>query len=147
MAAKADEVDHHLIAVAAAVMGKGDLSGSISIHRLRELGAIDTVLSMVYDDGASEQVTLLHAAAANGRTKIANLLLKAGADINWTSSEFGLTPLHCAAAFGCVELIAALVQSSADVGATDGSNRTPLDVAKEKGHHVEVAAELQRHSL
>lgn len=70
--------------------------------------------------------TPLHWAAANGLTRIAELLIGNGADVS-APDAFGRTPLH--RAVQSPEVVALLLRSGASVNAQDVFGRTPLHLA------------------
>ena len=77
---------------------------------------------------------------------VALLLLKHGADVNArTDKDKGhSTPLHIAAEYGRVEVVHVLLQHGADVDTEDGSGRTALQLASDRGHH-EIMKLLSEH--
>ena len=79
-------------------------------------------------------------------SNVAQLLLKHGADVNArTDKDKGhSTPLHIAAEYGRVEVVHVLLQHGADVDTEDGSGRTALQHASDKGHH-EIMKLLSEH--
>jgi Ankyrin repeats (3 copies) len=79
-------------------------------------------------------------------SNVARLLLKHGADVNArTDKDKGhSTPLHLAAHFGRLEVVHVLLEHGADVGTEDGSGRTALQLASDKGHH-EIMKLLSEH--
>jgi TonB family protein len=72
----------------------------------------------------------LHAAAWNGRTDAAELLLARGADVNAKNNK-GETPLHLAAQKTDRRMVELLRVKNADVKAKDDRGKTPLEVASE----------------
>ena len=78
--------------------------------------------------------SLLHYAAGSGSTDMTRLLLDKGADVNAKESKGGQTPLHRAVEKGHITVAKLLIANSADVNAKDNQGRTPLSLAKEKGH-------------
>ena len=83
----------------------------------------------------------LQSAAAAGRTKIVELLLKHKADPN-IREQGGYTALHAAAQNGDEETIRALLYSGADLDIRSDDGKLPLDLALEEGH-TEAAKLLQ----
>jgi ankyrin repeat protein len=82
-------------------------------------------------DGFKKQTALQHA-AFSGRTKMVELLLSRGADVNTNSDNEGATPLHLAIGGGAQhDLIKLLVAEGADLNARDNSDLTPMDWAKQ----------------
>ena len=93
-----------------------------------------------------DRCTPLHVALTHGHWKVAQLLVKKGADVkakNWA----GDTPLHVAASVagtpndndvGAVQVAQLLLESGADANATNDSGTTPLHVCRD----VELAKVL-----
>jgi hypothetical protein len=79
----------------------------------------------------AEQWAPLHAAAARGDCGEVKRL---GPDALAARDREGRTVLHAAAAAGEAEAVAVLVDMGADTSAADARGRTPMDVAREKGH-------------
>jgi ankyrin repeat protein len=72
-----------------------------------------------------------------GRTKVAELLLGRGADVN-AADDSKLTPLHYAAWGGHVELVKLLVARKANRSPKDERGRTPLSLATERKNEAVV---------
>jgi ankyrin repeat protein len=85
--------------------------------------------------------TPIQSVAAAGHVKIAELLLKHGADPN-PRVEGGYTPLHAAAQNGDSEMILTLIYGGADLDIKSDDGKIPFDVALEEGHR-EAARLLQ----
>jgi uncharacterized protein len=83
----------------------------------------------------------IQSAAAAGQVKIAELLLKHGADPN-IREQGGYTPLHAAAQNGDLEMILALLYGGADLALKSDDGKIPFDLALEAGHS-EAARLLQ----
>ena len=75
----------------------------------------------------------IQSAAAAGHSKIAEMLLKHGADPN-IREQGGYTPLHAAAQNGDEVMIRTLLYSGADLVLKSDDGETPLDLALEAGH-------------
>jgi ankyrin repeat protein len=75
----------------------------------------------------------LHWACAEGHTKVAELLMDRGANINALNKE-GRTPLIIAAAFGKRDAVALLLKRKADRGVKDKDNKTAFDYAQVMNH-------------
>jgi ankyrin repeat protein len=82
--------------------------------------------------------TPLHVAAISDRVPIAKLLLDRGTDVNAADARGKFTALHYAAWNGNAEMTALLLARNAGRDAKDGEQRTPLDLAKKKGHAAVV---------
>jgi ankyrin repeat protein len=63
-------------------------------------------------------------------------LLQKGMDSN-IRDDFGQTPLHVAAFFGKIQAVEILLSYNAEKLAKTDMRRTPLELAKQKGH-VEI---------
>ncbi len=83
----------------------------------------------------------IQSAAAAGRTKIVDLLLKHKADPN-VREQGGYTPLHAAAQNGDLATVRVLIYGGADLDIHSDDGKLPLDLALEEGH-TEVAKLLQ----
>jgi ankyrin repeat protein len=79
------------------------------------------------------EVTPIHSAASAGYSKIAELLLKHGADPN-IREQGGYAPLHAAAQNGDLEMISTLIYGGADLDAKSDDGKIPFDLALEAGH-------------
>ena len=85
---------------------------------------------------------VLHHAAAEGHVSIVEMLIKAGADVDWMSPVTG-TPLHLAVEAGNAEVARALIEAGANVDSRKADGETPLFAAA-RGGQVEAARELLR---
>jgi len=105
-----------------AVNGVGDLDG---VNALLSMGAdVNRVESGRFSDllwGG----TVLHLAAAAGRTEICGSLLRAGAEVNKRNKK-GATPLTAALSGSSMNCVPILLQHGADVDAEDVNGHTPL---------------------
>jgi ankyrin repeat protein len=90
----------------------------------------ETPFQQQYTDGW----TPLHLAALAGKTATAAILLEKGADVNAVDQRGEHIPLHFAAWSGNADLVTLLLARKAHRDAKDDQNRTPLDLAKERGH-------------
>jgi ankyrin repeat protein len=83
--------------------------------------------------------TPLHAALACSSLKCAQQLIEAGADVRIGDAN-GWQPLHIASDSGDLRLIEALLQAGAgaDAAAAGPGWRTPIDLARAKGHRPAV---------
>ncbi len=76
--------------------------------------------------------TALTGATSQNHTEVARLLVKHGANVNY-SYEGGFTPLMHAASAGNFELVNILLENGADPNAKNADGKTPLTFAGEKG--------------
>uniref|UniRef100_A0A665UL16 Arf-GAP domain-containing protein n=1 Tax=Echeneis naucrates TaxID=173247 RepID=A0A665UL16_ECHNA len=90
----------------------------------------------------------LHSSVRTGNLETCLRLLSLGAQANFFHPEKGNTPLHVAAKAGQVSQAELLTVYGADPGAPDTKGKTPIDYAREAGHHdladrlVEIQYEL-----
>ncbi|KAL3063192.1 hypothetical protein OYC64_002886 [Pagothenia borchgrevinki] len=90
----------------------------------------------------------LHSSVRTGNLETCLRLLSLGAQANFFHPEKGSTPLHVAAKAGQVSQAELLTVYGADPGAPDSNGKTPIDYAREAGHHdladrlVEIQYEL-----
>lgn len=71
--------------------------------------------------------------------RVVELLIAAGADLNWHGNVTRSTPLHMAARRGTTELAAVLLRHGADLEKTDSKGQSPLRRAINCGHPKMVA--------
>ncbi|KAK3395314.1 hypothetical protein B0H63DRAFT_492216 [Podospora didyma] len=81
---------------------------------------------------AAAPTSPLHMAALKGQTKIMDILLNKGADINALDST-GRSALHCAVEGERMDAVTLLVERGADVNILDGKGLSALHFAVEKG--------------
>jgi len=110
----------------------------ISIHDAAADGNIEAVkhhLAAGTDVNAKngERCTPLHLAAGYGQTKVAELLLANGAEVDSKDDKYEVTPLHYAALRGRKETAKLLISSGADVNAKNVEGGTPFHLAAEEG--------------
>ena len=79
--------------------------------------------------------TPLHEAVSSGHSKVLQLLLDHGGDVN-CSAYSGYTPLHLAASGGHVDCVRVLLANNADFSITDDYGRTPMQTAKVTSKHT-----------
>uniref|UniRef100_A0A8D0E701 GIT ArfGAP 2 n=1 Tax=Salvator merianae TaxID=96440 RepID=A0A8D0E701_SALMN len=90
----------------------------------------------------------LHSSVRTGNLETCLRLLSLGAQANFFHPEKGNTPLHVAAKTGQILQAELLAVYGADPGTPDSSGKTPIDYAKQGGHHelaerlVEIQYEL-----
>jgi ankyrin repeat protein len=104
---------------------------------LREGARVDSLYIPPLQEGEDVRVQPsgcmpLHAAAENGSTAVAQLLLQRGAPINACDRD-GATALHRAAYWGQHEMIGLLLEHGADPSACDHDLMTPLHNAAIRG--------------
>ncbi len=80
----------------------------------------------------------LHMATVGGQTKVAKILLAAGADVN-AKNKHGQTPLHEAAGYGRAEIVKLLLKAGAKVNAKNRWGETPLHDAAALRDNAETA--------
>ncbi|XP_055009971.1 ARF GTPase-activating protein GIT2-like isoform X2 [Boleophthalmus pectinirostris] len=90
----------------------------------------------------------LHSSVRTGNLETCLRLLSLGAQANFFHPEKGNTPLHIAAKAGQILQVELLAVYGADPGALDSCGKTPIDYARQAGHHelaerlVEIQFEL-----
>ena len=117
-----------------------DADGWSPLHLAAHYGHADTVELLLHNNAPVDlrstnamTNTALHAALAGRRTKVAKILLDAGADAN-AKQHGGWTPLHSAAANGDREAIDLLLARGADPRLANDEGVTPAASARERGH-------------
>jgi ankyrin repeat protein len=141
---------------AAAQMGRRDIvefllsaGAPLEICTAAMMGMADKVESMLQGDPplkdakGAHGLPLMYFPAVVGDTRIAEIVLAHGADINTGSG--GNTALHAAVLFGQPDMARWLLEHGADPNALDYEQKTPEQVATEKGH-PEVAEVIRRYT-
>jgi uncharacterized Ntn-hydrolase superfamily protein len=119
---------------------------SMDVYAAAVLGKKDRVAAFLQDDPTLARVAGVHGIPAlffpaiAGQAEVAELLLRAGADVN--AGAGGTTALHGAARAGLTDMAAWLLEHGADPTARDFKGKTPLRVAADAGHGA--VAELLR---
>src|SRR5437763_1778514 len=111
---------------------KGDLAA------VKKLIAQGADVNVAQGDG----MTALHWAADRGDSTMAEVLLKAHANVRSTTRIGNYTPLHIASRTGSGAIVRALVNAGADVKAPTGTGATALHLAAAGGNTEAVVALL-----
>jgi len=129
-----------------------DLGAPVSTCTATLLGEQSLVKRLINDDpacirecGAHDIALLAYTALGNQHLEIADLLLRAGADVHQRS--LGQTSLHIAASKGYVELAQLLLDHGADINARAnirGASLTPLALAEQSKQEKMSALLKQR---
>lgn len=77
--------------------------------------------------------TPLHCAAASNAVLVAQMLVRAGADVNARRNKDGWTPLHCAAHRKHLDMVGFLLKKGAHANAHTNDGRTSHEIALAKG--------------
>src|SRR3954453_5289263 len=109
---------------------KGDLAA------VKKLVAQGADVNIPQGDG----MTALHWAADRGDSAMAEVLLKAHANVKSTTRIGNYSPLHIAGRTGSAAVVRALVKAGADVKAATASGATALHLASAGGNGDAVAA-------
>ena len=91
-----------------------------------------------------EGLSPLYVAAQQGNSKCVRALIRAGADVNFTTRGYQATPLINASEEGMLGAVQALVEAGADVNRRNKLGTTALGSAIKSGH-LHVANYLQSH--
>jgi|KBSSwiStaDraftv2_1062776.scaffolds.fasta_scaffold21916_3 ankyrin repeat protein len=89
-------------------------------------------------------MTALHWAADRGDSAMAELLLKARANISATTRDAGYTPLHLASRRASAAVVRSLLKAGADAKAVSASGATVLHLAAQGGNADVVDALLEK---
>ncbi len=103
-----------------------------NVERVAELLKADPGLAMVPDENDRFSSLPLHLAAIHGHVDIAELLLRAGADVDCGDSDES-TPLHNAGLNRHPEMLAFLLENGADVNRRDRNGAYSLSFAASGG--------------
>ncbi|CAJ1458194.1 unnamed protein product, partial [Effrenium voratum] len=128
-----------LLLAARAECDKAGIDGTRALHYAAKYGHLDSVRCLIEArsalDGAegARGCTALLLAAEADHGRVAQALLEAGADVNWTNFR-GESPLNSAAAAGLVEVVQLLLASGADLESASNDGAGPLHVASSNGH-------------
>ncbi|XP_028269086.1 ARF GTPase-activating protein GIT2a isoform X7 [Parambassis ranga] len=150
--------EHTLLDPASVMSGKRKANPQDKIHPNKSefIKAKYQMLAFVHrlpcrEDDSSTAKDLskqLHSSVRTGNLETCLRLLSLGAQANFFHPEKGNTPLHVAAKAGQVSQAELLTVYGADPGAPDSNGKTPIDYARESGHHdladrlVEIQYEL-----
>ncbi|KAJ8378244.1 hypothetical protein AAFF_G00244480 [Aldrovandia affinis] len=150
--------EHSLLDPASVLSGKRKANPQDKVHpnKTEFIKAKYQMLAFVHrmpcrdDDSltAKDLSKQLHSSVRTGNLETCLRLLSLGAQANFFHPEKGNTPLHVAAKAGQVSQAELLTVYGADPGAPDTSGKTPIDYARQAGHHdladrlVEIQYEL-----
>ena len=137
-----------LTTIAAVVLAATAFAGPIhTAAKTGDLAGVQAELDKGVDvdegDDSWPGMTPLHYASDEGHTKVVELLIANGADVN-AKNDNGWTPLHLAAYWGGKEIVELLIAAGADVNAKNDNGNTPLDWAILR-KHTETADLLRKH--
>lgn len=141
-----------LAAITAALDAGADVNGTdgsapplfFAVRRMH-LAAAKLLIDRGADINAPTQWgPALMPAVTKGKIDLINLLLEKGANPN--SDWDGEAVLHIAAKQGCLDCVKALVEAGANVNAQTKDSKTPLHLAKLRGHG-DVADYLMAHGV
>ncbi|KFM58288.1 hypothetical protein X975_25014, partial [Stegodyphus mimosarum] len=107
----------------------GDIEATTKLLSLYAEGQIYLDINCKGEQKSNHGWTPLHLASYFGHAKIADLLIKYGADVN-VLNDTGDTPLHKAAYTGREELVLLLLSKNADVFIRNCEGQTARDISK-----------------
>ncbi|RVE68160.1 hypothetical protein OJAV_G00089680 [Oryzias javanicus] len=150
--------EHSILDPASMMSGKRKANPQDKLHpnKMEFIKAKYQMLAFVHrmpcrEDDSSTTKDLskqLHSSVRTGNLETCLRLLSLGAQANFFHPEKGNSPLHVAAKAGQVCQVELLTVYGADPGALDSNSKTPIDYARESGHHdladrlVEIQYEL-----
>ncbi|KAM7416631.1 hypothetical protein PAMA_018604 [Pampus argenteus] len=150
--------EHSLLDPASVMSGKRKANPQDKLHPNKSefIRAKYQMLAFVHRMPCREEDSLtakdlskqLHSSVRTGNLETCLRLLSLGAQANFFHPEKGNTPLHVAAKAGQVSQAELLTVYGADPGAPDSNGKTPIEHAREAGHHdladrlVEIQYEL-----
>lgn len=76
-------------------------------------------------------ITPLIMACQRGQLRVVEELMKSGADVNLAGKE---TPLTAACLNGNLDIVEILLAAKADINLGNEEKKTPLEIARERGH-------------
>ena len=115
--------EHHTPLIEAVIFGRYEIA-----KLLIEKGA------RVKDSYVNGSALLDLAANGRGVGQMAELLIKAGADVN-EETDGGYTPLLIAAGRGLTDIVKVLLEAGANVNAVGESGKTARELALERGYY------------
>ncbi|XP_063310729.1 ARF GTPase-activating protein GIT2 isoform X7 [Pelobates fuscus] len=150
--------EHSLLDPASILSGKRKANPQDKVHpnKAEFIRAKYQMLAFVHrlpcrdDDSvtAKDLSKQLHSSVRTGNLETCLRLLSLGAQANFFNPEKGSTPLHVAAKAGQILQAELLSVYGADPGTPDSAGKTPIDYARQGGHHeladrlVEIQHEL-----
>ncbi|XP_036908185.1 ARF GTPase-activating protein GIT2 isoform X9 [Sturnira hondurensis] len=150
--------EHSLLDPASIMSGRRKANPQDKVHpnKAEFIRAKYQVLAFVHrlpcrDDDSATAKDLskqLHSSVRTGNLETCLRLLSLGAQANFFHPEKGNTPLHVASKAGQILQAELLAVYGADPGTQDSSGKTPVDYARQGGHHelaerlVEIQYEL-----
>uniref|UniRef100_A0A8C5LKD8 GIT ArfGAP 2 n=1 Tax=Leptobrachium leishanense TaxID=445787 RepID=A0A8C5LKD8_9ANUR len=150
--------EHSLLDPASILSGKRKANPQDKVHpnKAEFIRAKYQMLAFVHrlpcrdDDSvtAKDLSKQLHSSVRTGNLETCLRLLSLGAQANFFNPEKGSTPLHVAAKAGQILQAELLAVYGADPGTPDSAGKTPIDYARQGGHHeladrlVEIQHEL-----
>ncbi|XP_007900050.1 ARF GTPase-activating protein GIT2a isoform X3 [Callorhinchus milii] len=143
--------EHSLLDPTSAMSGKRKANPQDKVHSNKSefIRAKYQMLAFVHrlpcreDDSiaAKDLSTQLHSSVRTGNLETCLRLLSSGAQANFFHPEKGNTPLHVASKAGQTLQAELLAVYGADPGSPDANGKTPIDYARQAGHH-ELAERL-----
>jgi ankyrin repeat protein len=115
-------------------------------------GDTNLLISLLLSDGVnvnyqgSHNNTALHLAARFGHVETANILIKAGADLEAENFIYCYRPLHFAVLYNHVDIVSMLLQAGANINAVTHKKDSALHLATVK-NYSDVTAKLIKYKI
>ncbi|KAF3820749.1 hypothetical protein GH733_005294 [Mirounga leonina] len=142
--------EHSLLDPASIMSGRRKANPQDKVHpnKAEFIRAKYQMLAFVHRLPCRDDDSQLHSSVRTGNLETCLRLLSLGAQANFFHPEKGNTPLHVASKAGQILQAELLAVYGADPGTQDSSGKTPVDYARQGGHHelaerlVEIQYEL-----
>lgn len=133
----------HLLVSNGADVNKRDVQGFNALHLATHSSNVMLVIYLLHenvqpDSADEEDRTAAHWAAYQGDTFTLDVLLQWRAGLEKGRDKMGFTPLHWAIVRGHEPCMRLLVEEGADLAARTNEGKTPAELARDGGRHIEA---------